>query len=66
MSLVLLGMWMMFMGSNFNQNISSWDVSGATDMSDMFSYSEFNQDIGNWDVSNVTNMASMFSHSVFN
>ena len=46
---------------NFNQDISSWDVSNVTDMSWMFYYEEvFNQDIGNWDVSNVTNMEGMF------
>ena len=51
----------MFSNSEFNQNISSWDVSNVTNMADMFRFAEdFNQPIGNWDVSNVTNMADMF------
>ena len=52
---------------DFNQNISSWDVSNVTNMAAMFraAYS-FNQDIGNWDVSSVTNMTAMFLYSYFN
>ena len=47
--------------NNFNQDISSWDVSNVTDMSFMFGLeTEFNQDISNWDVSNVTKMGYMF------
>jgi surface protein len=47
--------------TRFNEDISSWDVSNVTDMSDAFlSNSKFNQDIGSWDVSNVTNMSRMF------
>ena len=47
---------------NFNQDISSWDVSNVTDMSAMFGdATSFNQDINNWDVSNVTNMVAMFA-----
>jgi surface protein len=43
--------------ANFNQDISSWDVSNVTNMNYMFaSGSSFNQDISSWDVSNVTNM----------
>ena len=48
---------------NFNQDISSWDVSNVTDMSYMFknlSNSPFNQDISSWNVANVTNMYEMF------
>ena len=54
--------------SDFNQDISSWDVSSVTTMGFMFfSASSFNQPIGNWDTSSVTNMASMFNRSsVFN
>ncbi|MEX0722658.1 MAG: BspA family leucine-rich repeat surface protein [Gracilimonas sp.] len=47
--------------SNFNQDISSWDVSNVTDMSLMFrSADAFNQNIGSWDVSSVTSMWRMF------
>ena len=47
--------------TNFNQDISNWDVSNVTDMSIMFgNASAFNQDIGDWNVGNVTNMNSMF------
>ena len=47
------------LGSSGTMN--GWDVSSATDMSEMFynSYS-FNQPIGNWIVSNVSNMNNMF------
>ena len=46
---------------NFNQDISSWDVSNVTSMFFMFrKATNFNQPIGNWDVSSVTNMEGMF------
>jgi surface protein len=56
----------MFINSQFNQPIGSWDVSSVADMSYMFSNSQFNQPIGNWDVSSVTDMTGMFSSSQFN
>ncbi len=56
----------MFRGSDFNQDISNWDVSNVTNMMRIFQSSEFNQDIGAWDVSSVTNMRGMFSDSDFN
>ena len=49
----------------FNQDISSWDVSNVTNMSYMFySAQSFNQDISSWDVSNVKRMDRMFSGSL--
>ena len=52
--------------SNFNDDISHWDVSnfktamcGNTPL--FYNQSQFNQDIGSWDVGNVTNMYRMFS-----
>ena len=45
----------------FRGDISDWDVSGVTDMSNMFhDASAFNQDISKWNVSKVTNMLGMF------
>ena len=52
--------------TNFNQDISSWDVSRVVVMLEMFSGSRFNNDISHWDVSNVTSMFAMFSNSSFN
>jgi len=47
--------------TEFNQNISSWDLSNVIDMSRMFdSARSFNQPLNNWDVSNVINMQAMF------
>ncbi|MDA9907999.1 BspA family leucine-rich repeat surface protein, partial [Flavobacteriaceae bacterium] len=41
-------------GWEFNQDISSWDVSNVTDMNGMFEdASSFNQDIGDWNVNGV-------------
>ena len=51
----------MFSRTNFNYDISKWDVSNVIDMDNMFrENSSFNQDISNWDVSNVTIMRGMF------
>jgi len=50
-----------FNGTVFNQDITSWEVSGVTDMSFMFfNNTSFNQDIGSWNVSNVVDMSGMF------
>ena len=47
--------------NDFNQDISSWDVSSVIDMGYMFAFAYlFNQDISSWDVSNVRNMQAMF------
>ena len=51
----------LFEVTNFNGNISKWDVSNVTDMSFMFyDCKSFNQDISTWNVSKVTNMSYMF------
>lgn len=56
----------LFQGSwQFNLNISSWDVSNVTDMSNMFRFTTFNQPIGVWDVSAVSNMYGMFYGNFF-
>lgn len=49
----------------FNGNISQWDVSNVTNMSNMFSQSSFTGDISQWDVSNVKRMKGMFLSSKF-
>ena len=51
---------------NFNQDISSWDVSNVTSMAGMFSSAlTFNQPLNSWDVSNVTDMSYMFNSNEF-
>src|SRR5574344_382056 len=40
----------MFSDSEFNGDISSWNVSNVTNMRNMFSDSIFNGDISSWDV----------------
>ena len=51
--------------SNFNGDISEWDVSNVKNMLLMFNSSKFDGDLSKWDVSNVTNMVSMFAKSEF-
>ena len=51
----------LFEGTDFNGDISDWDVSNVTYMRYMFAWCvSFNQDISGWDVSNVTDMRYMF------
>jgi surface protein len=56
----------MFYGSEFNQDISSWNTSNVEHMEYLFAYSKFNQPINNWNTNNVTNMQEMFTQSQFN
>ena len=56
----------LFMLSNFNGDISKWNVSKVEDMSCMFADSKFNGDISKWDVSNVATISSMFYGANFN
>jgi len=47
--------------SDFNEDISSWDVSSVVNMREMFyGATSFNRDISHWDVSSVTSMSRMF------
>jgi surface protein len=41
-------------------DISTWNVSQVTNMSNLFGGTTFNGDISSWDVSSVTNMNEMF------
>ena len=56
----------LFEDSDFNGDISKWDVSNIESMNGMFAGSKFNGDISKWDVSNVKYMSSMFEYSKFN
>jgi surface protein len=50
--------------ADFNQDLSTWDVSLVTDMSRLFKdASAFNADLSGWDVSNVTDMSGMFENA---
>ena len=62
----LTNLSMMFANSTkFNDpNVTLWDVSNVTNMSNMFtSASAFNQDISSWNVANVTDMSGMFQNA---
>jgi len=57
----------MFVNCNkFNGDISLWDVSNVSDMTQMFANSRFNRDISLWNVSNLIHAANMFSNSWYN
>ena len=52
----------MFQFSNFNQDISDWDVSSVNDMQYMFDNARnFNQDLTGWCVSNIITKPVGFS-----
>jgi surface protein len=50
----------MFNGSQFNGDISKWNVSSVTMMYRMFRNSKFNGDISQWVVPNSCVIAGMF------
>jgi hypothetical protein len=50
----------MFYLSNFNGDISRWDVRNVEHMSYMFSYSTFTGDISGWNVGKVENTTGIF------
>ena len=64
----IIDMSYMFSNSQFNGDISNWDVSNVRSMYNTFSNSEFtgeNGDLSKWDVSKVKNMMYMFEGSKF-
>ena len=63
---LITNMYSMFYRSQFNGDISNWNVRNVTDMRYMFGHSKFNGNISDWDVGNVTNMRFMFYGSKFN
>lgn len=52
----------LFTNSDFNENISEWNVSEVNNMESMFENAKkFNQNISNWYVKPSTNMSDMFN-----
>ncbi|MFC4219438.1 BspA family leucine-rich repeat surface protein [Flagellimonas marina] len=50
--------------TEFNGDISGWDVSSVTNMQYMFAYNtSFNQNLSGWNVSNVDTMYAMFNNA---
>ena len=52
----------LFKYTDFNGDISKWNVSNVTNMTGMFMLSKFDGDISKWDVSNVKFKLSMFDN----
>jgi surface protein len=51
---------------NFNEDISKWNVSKVTNMSNMFKgLKSFNQDLSKWDVSEVEGMDKTYMNKMF-
>jgi surface protein len=55
-----------YLDVGFNQDISNWDVSNVTVMSELFEFTSFNQPLSRWDVSKVTFMSRTFRFTPFN
>ena len=54
-------MSMLFRYSDYNFDVSDWDVSNVTDMNNMFyCCNNFNCDLSNWDVSKIRDASTMF------
>jgi surface protein len=54
----------MFEDSQFNGDISNWDVSKVNNMVRLFSRSQFNGDISKWNVAKKTDKTNMFKNSL--
>ena len=55
----------MFYESEFNGDISKWNVSKVENMDSMFKGSKFNGNISKWNVLKVENMENMFCTHTF-
>ncbi|GIW70137.1 MAG: hypothetical protein KatS3mg101_0884 [Patescibacteria group bacterium] len=55
----------MFKFSEFNGDISKWDVSKVKYMCSMFFGSKFNGDISEWSLRSIKNLNGMFTNSDF-
>ena len=56
----------LFLGSQFNGDISKWNTGNVEYMACMFQCSMFNQDIGDWYIRSVKNIRFIFDNSQFN
>ena len=52
----------LFFYSDFNGDISNWNVSNVKYMRRLFASSKFNQDISKWNVSNVISYVEIFDN----
>ena len=55
----------LFANSQFNGDISEWNVSNVTNMAHMLQRSAFRGDISQWNTANVSNFSQMFDLSAF-
>lgn len=55
----------LFKHSEFNGDISQWNVSKVQCMNNMFYNSKFNEDISNWNLISLTDMVETFKESKF-
>lgn len=56
----------MFRYSEFNGDISDWDVSNVSDFSFMFEGSGFNGEVSKWNMSKAVDLREMFCNTHFN
>ena len=53
-------------GSQFNSDLSKWDVSRVNSIGYMFGFTSFNGDISKWNVGAVMDMRETFANAPFN
>jgi hypothetical protein len=51
----------MFTYSQFNRDISKWNISSVKNMEFMFGYSKFNENISKWNINKNCNVNNMFT-----